>query len=235
MALKGPSILVYGGAGALGRAAVSHFAKAGWATTSVDFNANPDADHSITVPADASWQRQSDAVQHQVDASEQQFDLVFSAAGGWAGGKIGSPGLIADIESMYTMNVQSAVTASVVAASSLRPGGLLVLTGADAAAGPTPGMLSYGLAKAATHHLTESLAAEGGGLPAQCGVVAVLPATIDTPMNREFMADADFSTWTPAEAIAAEVQRWAEDSSARPASGSLVRCITAGGATTFSV
>lgn len=33
-------------------------------------------------------------------------------------------------------------------------------------------------------------------LPEGSSVLGVLPLTIDTPMNRKFMADADFSTWT---------------------------------------
>jgi dihydropteridine reductase len=33
-------------------------------------------------------------------------------------------------------------------------------------------------------------------LPKDASVLGVLPTTIDTPMNRKFMADADFSTWT---------------------------------------
>lgn len=33
-------------------------------------------------------------------------------------------------------------------------------------------------------------------LPDGASVLGVLPATIDTPMNRKYMADADFSSWT---------------------------------------
>jgi NAD(P)-dependent dehydrogenase (short-subunit alcohol dehydrogenase family) len=63
-------------------------------------------------------------------------------------------------------------------------------------------MIGYGMAKAAVHQLTQSLAAEGSGMPLNSLVVATLPITLDTPMNRKFMANADTSTWTPLEFVA---------------------------------
>jgi len=49
---------------------------------------------------------------------------------------------------MFEFNVQSSVAAAHIAANSLKEGGLLVLTGADAAIGPTPLMIAYGITKA---------------------------------------------------------------------------------------
>lgn len=63
-------------------------------------------------------------------------------------------------------------------------------------------MIGYGLAKAAVHQLTKSLAAEESGLPKNSLVSAILPVTLDTPMNRKWMSKADTSTWTPLEFIA---------------------------------
>lgn len=66
------------------------------------------------------------------------------------------------------------------------------------------------MAKAAVHHLVKSLAEKDGGIPEKSCVTAILPygkilsyyillfrITLDTPMNRQFMPKADFSTWTP--------------------------------------
>lgn len=58
------------------------------------------------------------------------------------------------------------------------------------------GMIGYGMAKASVHHLTKTLAAPGSGLPANCTAVAILPETLDTPMNRKWMPKADTSSWT---------------------------------------
>lgn len=60
------------------------------------------------------------------------------------------------------MNIRSALGASHVASKLLKENGLLVLTGASAALNATPGMIAYGITKAATHHLIKSLAVEGG-------------------------------------------------------------------------
>ena len=110
----------------------------------------------------------------------------------------------------------SAISATL-ASKFLVPGGLLVLPGAQPATGGTPGMMGYGMAKvgdgdhdddgddgdngddnddddddqAAVHQLVLSLAAPGSGLPEASCVAAILPVTLDTPMNRKFMPGAD--------------------------------------------
>ena len=72
--------------------------------------------------------------------------------------------------------------------------GLLVLPGAAAAQnGGTSGMIGYGMNKAAVHHMVKSLAQEKSGLANGVGVFATLPTTLDTPMNRKWMAKADQS------------------------------------------
>lgn len=81
-------------------------------------------------------------------------------------------------------------------------GGVLSLTGAKAALGGTPGMIGYGLAKAAVHQLVKSLASADSGLPKGSKVNAVAPITLDTPANRGGMPNADFSSWTPLETLA---------------------------------
>jgi len=103
---------------------------------------------------------------------------------------------------MLKQSVWSSVLASSIASKFLKPGGILVLTGAKAALGPTPGMIGYGLAKSAIHHLTKSLADENGGLPTGAQAFSILPVTLDTPMNRKWMPKADTSTWTPLEFVA---------------------------------
>ena len=78
----------------------------------------------------------------------------------------------------------------------------MVLTGALGAMDETPDMISYGLAKAAVHHLVISYP---DGLPNGADICAILPGVIDTPNNRSNMPDADFNEWTPPADIAEEV------------------------------
>lgn len=95
-------------------------------------------------------------------------------------------------------------------------------------------MIGYGMAKAAVHHLCQSLAAPKGGLPNEASVVSILPVTLDTPMNRKWMPKADTSSWTPLEFVAEMMERWIEKED-RPASGSLVQLITEAGTTKLVV
>eukprot|EP00753_Platysulcus_tardus_P001197 PLAT11151.1.p1 GENE.PLAT11151.1~~PLAT11151.1.p1 ORF type:complete len:136 (-),score=62.76 PLAT11151.1:81-488(-) len=133
---------------------------------------------------------------------------------------------------MLGCNLMSAVVASHVAATKLSKGGLLVLTGAQAALFATPGMIGYGISKAATHHLIASLAVPGQ-LPEDASVLGLLPSTLDTPTNRAGMPTADFSTWTPVDEVASTLLGWVEGSV--PAkSGSLMQFTTVGGKTTVS-
>lgn len=52
-------------------------------------------------------------------------------------------------------------------------------------------MLGYGMAKAAIHQLTKSLAAKKSGMPDESIVVALLPTMLDTAQNRKWMPKAN--------------------------------------------
>merc|ERR550519_1533622 len=123
----------------------------------------------------------------------------------------------------------SAVSASL-AAKYLAEGGLIVLPGARPCTGATPGMMGYGMAKAAVHQLVKSLGADGSGLPAGSTALALLPVTLDTPMNRKFMPNADHSKWTPLATVAKILTDWLEGRG-RPETGSLVALVTSQGVT----
>lgn len=98
-------------------------------------------------------------------------------------------------------------------------------------------------------------------LPRDASALAVLPATIDTPMNRKFMTNADFSSWTKVglalallglrmgqqmtvvgytalcfqvDDIASKMLEWAEKRDSRPPSGHLVRVTTHNDITTWT-
>ena len=150
--------------------------------------------------------------------------------GGWAGGNAESKDFVKNCDLMWKQSVWSSSISASLAASHLKTGGCLVLPGAKPALAGTPGMIGYGIAKAAIHQMVKSLACEKSGLPEASQAFALLPITLDTPMNRKWMPNADHSTWTSLEFIAQLLFKWSEGQE-RPANGSLVQLVTKGGKT----
>jgi len=239
--------LVIGAGGALGRAALAAFARAGWRTTAADLApplgaAPPAASAFVALEAGAGAEAHCAALLAALPAGGAPLDAVFCAAGGWAGGAARDDAFLASAARMHDVCLQPAAVAARVAALRLRAGAgagagagasadadagagaapaLLVLTGAAAALSPRDcaGMLGYGMAKAATHFAARALAAEGA-LPRGARALALLPRVLDTPANRQFMAaGADTAAWTPPEHLAAQLLAWcgAEAAPATPA------------------
>nr|XP_009671728.1 PREDICTED: dihydropteridine reductase [Struthio camelus australis] len=161
---------------------------------------------------------------------EEKVDAILCVAGGWAGGSAKAKSLYKNCDLMWKQSVWTSTISSHLATKHLKEGGILTLTGAQAALSGTPGMIGYGMAKGAVHQLCQSLAGANSGLPSGSAAVAVLPVTLDTPANRKSMPDADFSSWTSLEFIAETFYDWITGKN-RPNSGSLIQVITAGGKT----
>lgn len=103
---------------------------------------------------------------------------------------------------MWKQSVCSSLIAATLGTKFLKENAVIQFTGAKAALDPTPGMIGYGVAKAAVHQLAKSLANNNSGLPQNTTVVAILPVTLDTPMNKKWMPEADHSSWTPLDFVA---------------------------------
>jgi len=230
-------VLVYGGKGALGSACVDFFKSNNWWVSSVDLIQNEKANANVLISNSDTLVSQEveviDGLTKVLDGGK--LDAIICVAGGWAGGSAASKDFIKNSELMIRQSVWSSLIAAKLASKFLNEAGLLTLTGAKAALDPTPGMIGYGLAKAAVHHLVSSLSAEKGGLPKNSSVLAILPVTLDTPMNRKFMANADFSTWTPLDFVADLFLKWSTDQTSRPKSGSLVQLITENSKTSLKI
>jgi len=159
-----------------------------------------------------------------------KVEAVINVAGGWAGGNAANADWVKNADLMWKQSVWSSAISCTISAKHLGSGGLLVLPGAKPCVGGTPGMMGYGMAKAAVHQLVKSCGTEGSGLPAGSCTLGLLPVTLDTPMNRKFMPDADKSTWTPLEEVARIMAEWTKGKG-RLVSGSLVALITQSGNT----
>ncbi|XP_058809170.1 dihydropteridine reductase [Phymastichus coffea] len=220
-------VFVYGGKGALGSVCVSTFKTKNWWVGSIDMKPNGAADANVIVNVEQNWIDQENSILNQIQEilGENKLDGVICVAGGWAGGNAANKDFIKNSDMMWKQSVWSSVIAAKIASQYLKEDGFLSLTGAKPALEGTPGMIGYGMAKAAVHQLTKSLAADGGGLPSQSLVATILPVTLDTPMNRKWMPKADTSTWTPLEFVAEIFWKWSQNQE-RPANGSLLQLIT---------
>ncbi|CRK97204.1 CLUMA_CG010601, isoform A [Clunio marinus] len=220
-------VLIYGGKGALGSVCVNFFKSKNFWVGCIDLVENEFADANILVNRDADFVAQETQVLNAVKEAlnDDKLDAVICVAGGWAGGNA-SKDLAKNTDMMIKQSVWSSTISASVASHFLKEGGVLTLTGAKPALTATPGMIGYGLAKAAVHQLTKSLAASGSGLPENSLVVSILPVTLDTPMNRKWMPKADFTTWTSLEFVADLFHSWIQTPSKRPTNGSLLQLVT---------
>jgi dihydropteridine reductase len=161
---------------------------------------------------------------------------VFCAAGGWKGGSIRDSDFLESYAENTTVNLEPALLASYFGVQHLEKNGLLVLTGAAAAMQPQPNMLAYGMCKATTHYLLQSISQDDELVKAKRNItaIAVLPEVIDTVANRFSMPNADTSAWTKPEDIASEYAKWLLDPTSRPLSGSLMLVRRENGATSWS-
>ncbi|XP_058253928.1 quinoid dihydropteridine reductase a isoform X2 [Hemibagrus wyckioides] len=197
-------VLIYGGRGALGSTCVHHFKSKGWWVVSIDIGANEEADANVLATICDSFCEHAEQVTSDVARllGDQKVDAIVCVAGGWAGGNCASKDVFKNSDLMWKQSVWTSTISAYLASHHLKPGGLLTLTGAKASLSGTPGMVGYGMAKAAVHQLCESVAGQNSGLPSGAVAVAILPM---------------FYSW----AVGSE----------RPASGSLIQLVTSGGKT----
>lgn len=229
--------LVLGVNGALGKDVIRAFAAKQWKVVGFDV-ASPSADMAKLMISSGvlkqSWSIEELQNALLQETSKNSFDAVVNVAGGWAGGSVADASTAAAAELMIRQSVWTSVAAAHVASVRGNENMFCAFTGAAAALQGTAGMVGYGLAKAAVHHLVKSMAADPSKLPKGATVIGVLPVTLDTPGNRGGMPDADFSVWTPTSTAATHLVDWSEGIS-RPPTGSLAVWKTAAGKTTVEI
>lgn len=239
--------IVYGGCGALGATIVSHLRSANYWICSIDMRVNDQANANILVKPELDLAGQEAHIAEKLttllanSASSSsalfKLDAILNVAGGWAGGNASkAETLLTSADLMWKQSVWSSLITGSLAAHHLTDDGVVCLPGAAPALGGTAGMIGYGCAKAAVHQLGKSLAdVPASGLPSGACVATILPVTLDTPMNRKWMPDADQTAWTKLTFIAELMHEWIEHADKRPKeNGSLVKLVTAANKTTLT-
>jgi NAD(P)-dependent dehydrogenase (short-subunit alcohol dehydrogenase family) len=213
-------VVVTGGTGALGAAVVELLLQAG-ATVHVPAHRAPDpakfpqAQHArvrVAAPIDLG---DDGAVRSFYQSLPSLWASVHSA-GGFAAASIAETSL-AEFRQMFETNAVTVFLCCREAVRRMRGntgaagpvsgsgggGGRIVNVSSKPAVVPTAGVSAYAASKAAVASLTlglsEELAAE------KIWVNAVLPSTMDTPINRQAMPKADFAKWPKLSEVAATI------------------------------
>jgi NAD(P)-dependent dehydrogenase (short-subunit alcohol dehydrogenase family) len=223
---SGKTVVVTGAAGNLGQSVAQQFAIAEAHLALIDLNAEglEQTIKSLTgqasakaYPANLIDPSSINAAIDEVMSDRGQIDVLANIAGGFTMGPLVQDTEDRDWDFMMNLNARSVFNTCrrVIPGMLDNGGGRIINVSARAAENGKGRMGPYCASKAAVLTLTESLAAENkfDNINVNC----ILPGTVDTPQNREAMADADFSKWVPTEALADVVMFLASNAA---------RCIT---------
>jgi NAD(P)-dependent dehydrogenase (short-subunit alcohol dehydrogenase family) len=226
--MRGKSIVVTGGFGALGSGVAAAAVDRGASVAVLDVapSAPPGLagrlgpNTLILGGVDLSSPEGAEKAMAAVKAKFGRLDALLNIAGGFRWEAV-EGGKAETWDRMYALNFKTALNACQAALPYLLESGAgrIVNVGAQSALRAASGMGAYAASKSAVHRLTESLADE---LKLKGVTVnAVLPSTIDTPANRADMPKADFDRWVSPADLAAVILFLASDE-ARAITGALV-------------
>ena len=226
--MRGKTIVVTGGFGALGSGVAAAAADRGASVAALDValsapqaladRLGPNA--LILGGVDLSSPEGALKAMAAVKAKFGRLDALLNIAGGFQWETV-EDGKTESWDRMYALNLKTALNASKAALPYLLESGAgrIVNVGAQSALHAASGMGPYAASKSAVHRLTESLADE---LKLKGVTVnAVLPSIIDTPANRRDMPKADFDRWVAPADLAAVMLFLASDE-AKAVTGALI-------------
>jgi len=213
----GRVVLITGASGALGSGVARAFADAGATVCGADLvePSGGDADdgsggriftddgEGAFYQGDFTDEESVADVIERVVTDHGRLDFLCNIAGTWRGGQPIAETDVDEFEFVFDVNLKTAFLASKHAIPHLReraddgePGAIVSVSAKSSLEGGE-GDGPYRAAKAGVRLLTETIAAEN---PGALRANAIMPKVIDTPANREMMADGDFDAWpTPAE------------------------------------
>jgi NAD(P)-dependent dehydrogenase (short-subunit alcohol dehydrogenase family) len=202
------TILITGANGNLGAATVKKFLDEGYRVIAIDHSGThlgfaAGHENFELKSVDVGDEQAVDSFIEELIELYGSIDAALMLVGGFAMGDIAATDGAA-MRKMYTLNFETAYfVARPLFQHMLDKGyGRLVFIGARPALRPEQGkgIVAYSLTKSLLFHLAELLNATAKGKNVVASVVA--PSTIDTPVNRDSMPDADPSTWVRPEQIA---------------------------------
>ena len=138
---------------------------------------------------------------NQLKPDKDKYYFLFSTIGGFWGGQTVWETKLEDWERMFSMNVTTNFLIAkhfswLVKGSA---GGSICITAAFTAENPEAMKSAYGASKSALVHMIKTLSHEGQKINLSAN--AISPYIIDTPANRSWMPEEDFSKWIKPEEI----------------------------------
>ena len=226
--MRGKTIVITGGFGALGSGVALAAAERGGSVAVLDVAKSPPAGLAgglgpnalLLGGVDLSSPEGARNAMAEVKAKFGRIDALLNIAGGFRWEAIDG-GDAETWDRMYALNLKTALNACQAALPHLLESGAgrVVNVGAQTAIKAASGFGPYAASKSAVHRLTESLAEE---LKLKGVTVnAVLPSIIDTPANRADMPKADFDRWIKPADLAAVILFLASDE-AEAVTGALI-------------
>lgn len=205
------NVLITGASGNLGSVVVEKFLADGYqviATTTPGKGLGYEVNGSIaTYEADLTDERSVNEIIKKIVSEHKTLDAAILTVGGFAMGDIQSTDGAA-IQKMISLNFSTAyyVARPVFSQMITQLSGRIILFGARPALVAPQGknMVAYSLSKSLIFRLAELLNAEASGKNVVTSVI--VPGTIDTPVNRASMPQADFSKWVTPEEVTANIQ-----------------------------
>ena len=159
-----------------------------------------------------------------IDAIVARFgklDILAHTVGGFAGGQSIADTDDATFQRMLDINLNSTFYLLRAAIPVMRKigDGRVVAIGSRAALEPGAGVGAYSASKAAMVSLIRTIALENkdAGLTAN----VILPGTMDTPANRKFMPNSDFSKWVRPAAVASLIA-WLVSDAGKDVNGAVI-------------
>jgi NAD(P)-dependent dehydrogenase (short-subunit alcohol dehydrogenase family) len=212
MQSSSPVVLITGASGNLGVATARAFHAAGARTVLVDrsqerlrgafANVAASSDHLLAGGVDISDGASLSNLISDTLARFGRIDTLVHTVGAWRGGKPVQETDLIDWDFLFNVNLRTTLLCCrAVVPQMLKQGRGKIITVAsrDGLAGGA-GYAAYSASKSAVLRLTESLADEVKA--SNINVNCIMPGTIDTPQNRAWQPNTDFTKWVDPSAIA---------------------------------
>lgn len=204
-----PIALITGAAGNLGKAMAERFLAEGHEVIGTMLHAEPkqeieDHEACVRISVDLTDETSVQQMIADIEAEGKEIGVGIFTVGGFAMGNLENTDHAA-LSKMLTLNFYTAYNSARTLFLHMKQhgkGGRIMLTASRQGLHPKMGgaTLAYTLSKSLIPALVDVLNAEGKKYNITATIL--VPSIIDTPQNREAMADADFSKWVTPEAIA---------------------------------